>query len=114
MKQGVQTPLTSHRDFDYDHPTTLGGFLMRPLLYLVLAVAAFPLAASSARAEAAAEETVYIVSYVDVAPATTARNQTAALLRQIAETSRRDQGNLRFEVLQRTVPANQFMILEIW
>jgi quinol monooxygenase YgiN len=86
--------------------------MMRALLHLILAMAVLPLAASSARAEAAAEETVYIISYVDVAPA--GRNQTATLLRQLAETSRRDSGNLRFEVLQRTAPANQFVILEIW
>jgi quinol monooxygenase YgiN len=87
---------------------------MRPLLHLILAMAMLPMATASARAEAAADETVYIVSYIDAAPASAARNQTAALLRQLAETSRRDQGNLRFEVLQRTVPANQFMILETW
>ena len=37
-----------------------------------------------------------------------------ASLRQLATASRKDEGNTRFEVLQRTAPSNQFAIVAIW
>jgi quinol monooxygenase YgiN len=52
------------------------------------------------------------VSYIDVTPA--ARGTTAGMLRQLATSSRKDEGNTRFEILQRTAPANQFAIVSIW
>ncbi len=55
---------------------------------------------------------VYIVSYIDVAPAN--RATAAGLLRQLANDSRKDEGNVRFEILQRTAPSNQFAIVAIW
>jgi quinol monooxygenase YgiN len=58
------------------------------------------------------EGQVYIVSYIDVAPAN--RVAVAGLLRQLANDSRKDEGNVRFEILQRTAPSNQFVIVAIW
>src|SRR5918999_1810216 len=55
---------------------------------------------------------VYVVSYIDVAPA--ARGSAAGALRQLAVASRKDEGNMRFEVLQRAAPSNQFAIVAIW
>ena len=55
---------------------------------------------------------VYVVSYIDVAPAT--RGTAAGLLRQLAIASRKDEGNTRFEILQRMAPGNQFAIVAIW
>src|SRR5262249_4685976 len=55
---------------------------------------------------------VYVVSYVDVAPA--ARGTTANLLRQLANGSRKDEGNTSFDILQRTAPSNQFAIVAVW
>jgi quinol monooxygenase YgiN len=86
---------------------------MRTFVQLVLTMALLPLAgASSAMAQESADPTRYVVSYVEVAPAM--KESTAGLLRQLADASRKDPGAMRFEVLERTAPSNQFMILEVW
>ena len=36
------------------------------------------------------------------------------LLRQLANASRKDEGNLRFDILQRAAPPNQFAIVAVW
>jgi quinol monooxygenase YgiN len=64
---------------------------------------------SASRAESAP---VYVVSYIEIAPS--ARETAAALLRQLANTSRKEEGNARFEILQRIAPPNQFAIVAIW
>jgi quinol monooxygenase YgiN len=80
-------------------------------LYAFLALALVPLvAAQPARAQN--DPTIHMVSYIDVAPA--ARDQAAALLRPLAEASRKDAGNLLFQILQRTAPAHQFVIVATW
>ena len=80
-------------------------------LCAVLALALVPLvAAPPARAQN--DPTIHMVTYVDVAPA--AKDQAAALLRPLAEASRKDAGNLLFQILQRTAPAHQFVILATW
>ena len=82
-------------------------------LGVMLAMALAPLAATPrAQAQDAADPTVTMVTYIDVAPA--AKDEAAPLFRQLAEASRKDAGVLRFEVLQRTAPANQFVILAAW
>jgi quinol monooxygenase YgiN len=87
--------------------------MMRLLFQLMLAIAVLPLAAApSARAQDAANPIVYVVSYIDAAPA--AKGQVATLLRQLADVSRKEPGVLRFEVLQRMSPSNQFVVLEVW
>ena len=53
-----------------------------------------------------------MVSYIEVAPA--AREQATGLVRQFAEASRKDEGNTRFEILQRVSPSNQFAVLASW
>lgn len=63
-------------------------------------------------AQAAEIETVYVVTYFEVSPAV--QSKTAAMLRQFAEQSRGDGGNLRFEALQRIGQGDQFAILEAW
>jgi quinol monooxygenase YgiN len=59
-----------------------------------------------------AQDAVYVVSYIDAAPAS--RTTVANALRQLATASRKDDGNLRYEILQRTAPQNQFAIVSIW
>jgi quinol monooxygenase YgiN len=54
----------------------------------------------------------FIVIYIEVAPAST--GAAAALVKQWVEGSRKDDGNLRSEVLQRSSPANQFVLVSIW
>jgi len=63
-------------------------------------------------AQAAEIETVYVVTYFEVSPAV--QSKTAAMMKQFAEQSRGDGGNLRFEVLQRIGQGDQFAMLEAW
>ena len=80
---------------------------MRLIVSFLLAMALTPIISSeTAHAQDAA---VYVVSYIDVAPP--ARSSAAGALRQLAIASRKDEGNMRFEVLQRAAPSNQFAIV---
>jgi quinol monooxygenase YgiN len=58
----------------------------------------------------AGRQAVYVVTHVDVSmnPA------VPVLLRQLAESVRQWPGNLRFDVLQHTMRANHFTIVEAW
>jgi len=80
-------------------------------VYAVLAVILIHLVVTPA-ARAQNDPTIHMISYIDVAPA--AKEQAASLLRPLAEASRKDAGNLLFQILQRTAPANQFVILATW
>jgi len=55
---------------------------------------------------------VYVLTHVDVFPA--GKDQTIELLKQLAETSREEAGNLRFHVLQQEGRANHLPLLEAW
>jgi quinol monooxygenase YgiN len=86
---------------------------MRQAFHLMLALLPLWLAgAPAARAQAAADSTVYVVRYIELTPA--AKQQGADLLKQLADASRKEAGVLRFDVLQRTAPASQFATFEIW
>ena len=62
--------------------------------------------------QAAEGGTAYVVTYFEVNPA--AKGKTAGMLRKLAKESRKDAGNLRFEVLERLGRPDQFAILEAW
>jgi len=82
-------------------------------LRVVVALLLLPLAGiTDARAQDAADPTVYVVTYIDVAPAT--RNSDAGFLRQLVTASRKEPGVLRYDAFQRSAPSNQFAIVEIW
>jgi quinol monooxygenase YgiN len=83
---------------------------MRLVLSILLAMVLTPIVSMSTAHPQ--DATVYVVSYIDVTPA--ARGTAAGMLRQLATSSRKDEGNTRFEILQRTAPANQFAIVSIW
>jgi quinol monooxygenase YgiN len=83
--------------------------MMRKLLPTLLAFLA-PLAGTSGGAQD--DPSIHMVTYIEVAPA--ARAQTTSLLRQLANASRKDAGVTRFEILQRTSPSREFVILESW
>ena len=53
---------------------------------------------------------VSVVSHVDVAP----NPAVAPMLARLAETSRQEVGNLRFDVLQHTMRGNHFTVIETW
>jgi quinol monooxygenase YgiN len=56
--------------------------------------------------------TIYVVSYVEALPS--ARNQAADLLSEYRDASRKEDGNLRAEVVQHANRAGQFVILTAW
>jgi quinol monooxygenase YgiN len=70
------------------------------------------LAIQGAQAQGSGEVVAYCVSYIEVSPA--AQRKTAALLKELAEASRKSQGILRFDVLQRRERTNHFAIVEAW
>jgi quinol monooxygenase YgiN len=81
---------------------------MRVFIPVLLAMAIMPLAVAAQDLGSAA----YMVTYIEVTPAS--NGETTALLRQLVATSRQDAGLVRFEILQRTAPSNQFVILQAW
>jgi quinol monooxygenase YgiN len=82
--------------------------MMREYVF-VLAMALAPLATP---ASAQDDASVHMVTYIEVVPAT--QSQVATALRQLASASRKDAGLIRFEIMQRTAPAREFVILESW
>ena len=60
---------------------------------------------------AAGDRGVFVVAHVDIAgPQASAPD----LLKKLAEASRKDEGNLRFDVLQHAMRANHFTVVESW
>jgi quinol monooxygenase YgiN len=53
---------------------------------------------------------VIVVAHVDVAP----NPQVAVMLKDLAEASRKEPGNVRFDVVQHTMRANHFTVVEVW
>jgi quinol monooxygenase YgiN len=58
------------------------------------------------------DSTVYIVDYVELMPSAIASGTT--LLKHYRDASRREPGNLRFDVLHEIARPNRFAILEVW
>jgi quinol monooxygenase YgiN len=79
-------------------------------------VSAFAVAPARAQAPgpsaAAAAGPVYVVTYLEVMP--TAKAEAETLLKQVAADSRKEAGNQRYDILQRTGRKNHFAILETW
>jgi len=56
---------------------------------------------------------VSVVTHVDVPPPS--KDQTEALLKRLADESRKDDGNLRYDVFQQTAPrTNHFTVFAVW
>ena len=53
---------------------------------------------------------VAVIAHVDVAP----NPQVAVMLKDLAEASRKEAGNVRFDVVQHTMRANHFTVVEVW
>jgi quinol monooxygenase YgiN len=86
---------------------------MRQAYRLLLALLPVWLATTPAvHAQNAADPTIYMVRYIEVTPA--GHEQAAGLLKKLADASRKEGGVVRFDVLQRAAPANQFATFEIW
>ena len=54
--------------------------------------------------------TIYVITHVDASP----QPQLPMLLQRLAEDSRRDDGNLRFDIIQHTQRANHYTVIEAW
>src|SRR5438876_665207 len=81
--------------------------------HLILTLAALGLAmVRPVYAEDTVSGPVYIVTHFDVSP--TAASQSAAIARQYAEASRKEDGNVGFEVFAEADRPSRFAILEAW
>ena len=80
----------------------MSGYDERPYKTLSTAV-------SSAKPDG---DAVYVIAHVDIAP--TSPIKTAEVLRSQAEASRKEPGNLRFDVVQHTMRGNHFTVVEGW
>ena len=65
---------------------------------------------TTAPAAAPSRGTLYVITHVDVVPSP----QAPDILRRLADASRKDGGNLRFDVVQYTVRPNHFTVVEQW
>jgi quinol monooxygenase YgiN len=61
---------------------------------------------------ARAEGATYVVTHADAVPS--GKDEALILLKQLAETSRNNDGNVRFEVLQQSSRPNHCTIIEVW
>ncbi|HEY3836905.1 MAG TPA: antibiotic biosynthesis monooxygenase [Bryobacteraceae bacterium] len=59
----------------------------------------------------AGSRSTFVITHVDIGGQGT---NAADLLRKLAEASRKEEGNLRFDVLQHTMRANHFTVIEGW
>jgi quinol monooxygenase YgiN len=84
---------------------------MRAFCGMLIAAATMAVA-PVAMAQAPAEGTAYVVTYIEVVPS--AEREAAGLLKQVAAASRKEAGNQRYDILQRLDRKNQFVILEAW
>ena len=55
---------------------------------------------------------VYVVTHVDVIPPR--KDDAVGLLKNLGDASRRDDGNVRYEIVQQTNRPNHFTVIEIW
>jgi quinol monooxygenase YgiN len=53
---------------------------------------------------------IVVVSHVDVAP----NPKVAVMLTELADASRKEAGNVRFDVVQHSMRANHFTVVEVW
>jgi quinol monooxygenase YgiN len=80
---------------------------MRSVFRLMLATAMLLGAAAVAQ-----EAIVYGATYVEVAPSAT--SQALTLLKALGAASRKEDGNLRFQVVQERERPNRFVVIEAW
>lgn len=75
-------------------------------------LAALAMTALGPIAAQAQEAVLYTVTYVELGPKAT--RQGAALLKTYHDAGRKDDGNMRFDLLQRTDRKNQFTVIGAW
>jgi quinol monooxygenase YgiN len=85
---------------------------MNRLCGMLLAAAAVALSTPPAPAQTPPASPAMVVTYLEVAPS--AEAEATRLLKEVAAASRKEAGNLRFEVLQRIERPAHFAIIEAW
>jgi quinol monooxygenase YgiN len=65
---------------------------------------------SIGRSAAESPQAVVVIAHVDVSPSPA----VPPMLTRLAEASRKEAGNLRFDVVQHTMRANHFTVVEVW
>jgi quinol monooxygenase YgiN len=85
---------------------------MKNLRSALIAAAVAAGTAPGALAQAPGNQPASVVTYIEVTPV--AEAETANLLRRLAAASRKEAGNLRYDMLQHIERRNQFAILEGW
>jgi quinol monooxygenase YgiN len=88
----------------------LGGMLRTAFCALALTLALATMAPASA--QVAADQASFVVTYIEVVPS--AATEAARLVEDVATASRKEPGNLRYEILQRLGEPSHFAILEVW
>ena len=81
-------------------PIRLSDYDQRPYKTLTLGAPA-----------AANDRSTYLITHVDIGGQGT---NASELLKRLAEASRKESGNLRFDVVQHTMRANHFTVIEAW
>lgn len=66
--------------------------------------------ATATAAAAPGRGTLFVITHVDVVP----NPQAPGILKRLADASRKDDGNLRFDVVQYSVRPNHFTVVEQW
>ena len=99
------------------HAAAVGGLRdrLQPLFASPLDIrtnSGLAVAGPAVGAEPGAGNAVYVLTHVDVFPA--GKDQTIELLKQLAEASRKEAGNLRLDVLQQDGRANHLPLVEAW
>ena len=94
-----RSPATQQQLIDALQPIRISELDRRPYKTLHVAPSTRP-----------APGTVYVITHVDASPAT----GVAEMLQRLAEESRRETDNLRFDVIQHTQRANHFTVIEAW
>jgi len=83
-------------------PIRSSGYDQRPYKTVTVAAAS----------AGAAGQAIFVITHVDTIPSP--QNDPPGLLKRLAEASRGEKGNVRFDVLQHTMRANHFTIVEAW
>jgi quinol monooxygenase YgiN len=84
-------------------PIRVSGYDQRPYKTLTVAPGS----------DSAGDAAVFVVSHVDIGGGGP-QGDAPGLLRKLAESSRKENGNLRFDVMQHNVRANHFTVVEGW
>jgi quinol monooxygenase YgiN len=99
----ARTATTQKQLLDGLQPIRVSGYDQRPYK----AITVYDGAGPQTRRQASQ---VVVVAHVDVAP----NPQVAVMLKELAEASRKEPGNVRFDVVQHTMRANHFTVVEVW